>query len=323
MMEDEHIWKYLLVGMGRAEKQASWPERKTALEKVITEFPNSRWSDDAALILAIGIYEFEGKTGLDELKSTLEARDQGYFGDAEKAIGELNTIVEKYPNEKTILSPWLVPGCGPQLDNHWMMARASLPFDKHGKFSQQDREYLVYFDHLEKFPVYTKDVAKLYIAGLLTFQKDDMPSSIEVLEEILSDTVEFKLAVIADKSRALEEYAHLIRIGIERPQYIAYRGLITLYRAQGRKEEMVSLTQSFAEIVNQGINVPIIEEVGKVYDELGLTNKAKQQYQSALDTLEIVIDLDKQRKVRLGHAVMTDSDLLKKKAELELLINKD
>ncbi len=320
-IQEVKIWHNLLEKYFAAEHQKYWPERKTALEEIVSEYPNSRWADDAALILACGKFEFEGKKGIDDLKSNSEAYTQGYFGNAKEAIKELRNIIKKYPNEKTIVSPWWLAGAGCRFDGVWIYTigrlsflnrdgsiREGRPFDKKGSISQQDKEVLAYFDHLDEYPVYTKDIAQLFITEILGHQGKFSDAALE-LEKVLSNISEFEKEVKADNVAASDPNGFLVR-GLFRPEYRAYISLIGCYEKQEDAEKIVARTDILSPIVNQGAHYGMIRRVGEIYEKYGLRLKAKSQYQLALTKVNEYVLADRERSKHLEYIKpVTDEDI--------------
>lgn len=214
MIDSAHIWKNLLTNYPYAEHQKHWPERKTGLEQIVNKYPDSQWADDAALILACGKFEFEGRAGLDDLQGNSEAYAKGYFGNAEEAIKDLRTIIDSYPHAKSIIDPVWFAGLGCKFNGVWLSSQGGLvslnsdgtiqtskPFDRSGAIPQKHKEVLAYFDHLEKYPVYTKHIAHLFISEILGHQGKFSEAASE-LEKVLSDLSEFEKAVKADNVAA-------------------------------------------------------------------------------------------------------------------------
>ena len=315
-IEQVRVWHNLLDGYFSTANE-HWRSRKASLQKITNEFPNSQWADDAALILACGKFEFEN--------------------DAEGAILALSDIISRYPNGNTIISPWWVAGSGCRFDNIWEMAQGSLsyhnrdgsirkgrPFDAHGYMSQDRKEILAYFDHLNKYPVYTKDVARIFISEILLHQGRFSDAALEY-ETLLSDP-QFSKAVQEDAVAASQVNGYLIK-NIDRPQYRAYIALVESYKKLGKSERIIAETDKLAAVVNHGANIGIVKRVGETYDEIGLESKARSQYQIALGKLNNLIDIDKKRTKLLREQegypngeVNVSPFLTQEKTELENLI---
>ncbi|NLW84706.1 MAG: hypothetical protein GXY41_09950 [Phycisphaerae bacterium] len=299
MIDSAHIWKNLLTKYPYAEHQKHWPERKTGLEQIVNKYPDSQWADDAALILACGKFEFEGKAGVDELQSNSEAYAKGYFGNAEQAIKDLRTIIDSYPHAKSIIDPVWFAGLGCKFNGVWLSSQGGLvslnsdgtiqtskPFDRSGAIPQKHKEVLAYFDHLEKYPVYTKHIAHLFISEILGHQGKFSEAASE-LEKVLSDLSEFEKAVKADNVAANGPDGVLIKRGLDRPEYKAFSALIGYNEKAGDHEKVVPITDKYAPIINQGAHYQMIRHIGEIYEKHGLRLKAKSQYQIALDKIQL------------------------------------
>lgn len=335
MINEAPVWKKLLKNYCYAEHQKYWPERRSELREIVNEFPDSQWADDASLILACGKFEFEGKEGIDTLRSNADAYRQGYFANAEEAIGDLRNIVNKYPKGRTIIKPVWIAGGGCRFDGVWEMSQGSLvflnadgsvrttkAFDRNGKIAQDEKEILTYFDHLDKYPVYTKDVARIFISEILGHQGKYSEAALE-LEKFLSDTAEFAESVAADTSAASRVEGYLVR-NIGRPRYRAFVSLMGYNQKLGRNEESILQADRLARIVNQGANIEIVKHIGRFYAQFGLQEKSKLQYRIALKKLESAIDIDKQRRILVDRIDPKDAQvnprLLHEKEELEDLV---
>ncbi len=306
MIDEAPIWKNLLVNYPYAERQKHWLGRKEALKQIVSRFPNSQWADDAELILACGKFEFEGKAGIDDLKSNAEAYSKGYFGDAEAAIEALRSIIKKYANEKTIVKPVWSAGGGCEFDDVWLYNQGSLfslnpdgsvktskPFDRTGAIPQQDKEVLTYFEHLDKYPNYTADVARIFISEIYGHQKKCKEAS-EELEKVIANVEQFTETLQADRIVAMDVNGFFIR-RISRPQYVAHISLMGYYEKLGSDEKAIATTDSFAAIVNQGTNYGMMKLIGEFYERHGLQSKAKSQYQLALNRINEYIAADRER----------------------------
>jgi len=168
MIEEEPIWFNLFANYYFAEKGKYWNDTKVKLKTIINEYPESRWIDDAELMLAGGKASFEG--------------------DIQGAIDILEDIIEKYPASQTVVTYW-APDSGCRFDMDWMYSVAFImggkAFDRYGTINKYDRALLYYFEHLEKYPRFTKDVAKFIIALMLS-QQGDMVGAITELESLIA-----------------------------------------------------------------------------------------------------------------------------------------
>jgi tetratricopeptide (TPR) repeat protein len=333
MIDEAPIWKNLLVNYFYADHQKFWPEKKKALQQIVNQFPDSQWADDAELILACGKFEYEGKQGIDNLTTNADAYAKGYFGDANEAIKDLRNIINKYPNAKTIISPWWAVGYGCTFDGIWEMNQSSLRrYNRDGSIrggipfgtSQQEKEVLAYFNHLDKYPILTKDVAITFIAEIYGHQKKYKEGA-EELEKVIANTDQLTKTLQADRITATDANGFLIR-GIDRPEYRAYISLVGCYEILKNTEKATATTDSFASIVNQGPNYGMMKRIGEFYDKHGLKEKAKSQYQQALNRIneDIVADMERSKHLEYIKKPTTDEErspqLTQAAAELKKLI---
>lgn len=280
MIEEAPIWKNLLVNYSYAEHRKFWPERKRALEKILDKFPDSRWADDAALILACGKASFEN--------------------DPNGATADLKKVVEQYPSGHTIVTYW-DPEDGCRFDDTWLMwqgglvflnpdgtTRTAKPFHRNGEISQLEKEALAYFKHLEKYPKPTAVMAQLFISQILGL-KEDMAGTIAVLEKIVSSSAAYLARINkADRIAASQSDGYYIRGLITRPEYRAYLSLIGYYEKQQKIEKAISTADKLFNLCTKdGWLWSINKHIGNFYERHGLVKKAEEQYQLALDGLMI------------------------------------
>ena len=277
MIEEAPIWDYLLVKYGYAAHAKYWPERKAALQTIVNEVPDSRWADDAALILACGKADFEG--------------------DANGAVAALREVIKKYPDGHTIVDEWSPPeGC--RLDQAWLMwvgglvflnpdrtIGVSRPFDRDGKISQEEREILAYFDHLEKHPKLTIDVAQCFIADKL-WRQGKLAGATAELEAIIARHPDLAAINAADRQAAVQADGYLIghvppneTTPVWRPEYDAYLWLSGLYQAQGQNDNAVATAVALAEACSaDGWYYRLNRRVGDRCAENGRWTEAERQY---------------------------------------------
>jgi len=317
MIKEAPIWKNLLKNYGHAPHEKYWPDRKVALEEVVSQYPNSQWADDAALILACAKADSEN--------------------DTVGAIAGLQNVVKAYPNAQSIVVFW-DPAIACVFDRTWLMwqgglvflnpdktIRSAKPFDRHGEISQTESEALAYFEHLEKYPRSTKVTAQFFIAKM-PYQKGDVEGAISALEKITSNSAGYLSTMVqADGVAALGPYGYHIR-DLSRPEVDAYFDLIGLYEQKGQFDKAIAKGDQFASSVNNGPRWDIIKLLGKFYDGRNFKEKAKAQYQVALSVVEKYIEADKERSKHLEFIKPpTEQDLsphLKREAaELESLIS--
>jgi len=311
IIKEAPIWKYLLVNYFYADRTIYWPERKEALKKVIEEFPDSRWADDAALLLAGGQASIE-----DDIKG---------------AIIVLKKIIQDYPSENTIVTGWdLEKGC--RINEAWLMwapdlafldqdrtIRASYPFDRDGMISILEREALTYFDHIEKFPVPTKNVAQLGIASMLQALGDLSGASSE-LEDLISGYSDLPAINSADREAANNPDGYLIACEppsdmtpVWRIQYAAYQSLISLYQLQDKKDKAEKLALELVSICSpDGWYWNINRYVGDIHAANGQWSMAAMQYDLALQGLQKLVAKQAQRQEALYQAgyVMKPGDFI-------------
>lgn len=293
MIKEAPIWNNLLVDYPLADHKKFWPERKKALEKVVTEYPNSRWADDAALMLACGKASFEGdKTG---------------------AIADLKKIASKSSSGQTIVTSWSPDG-GCRIDEIWLMwqgglvflnpngsVRISKPFDKDGSISSLQKEALSYFAHVDKYPVTTKITAQLFSAEMME-SMGDRAGTVSMLEDIASNAESYlSLLSRADKAAASQQYGYHIRSLVRRPEYRAFLSLIKYYemqhetdKATKRADLLVSLSSPDGWLWN------VNKQIGDLYDRIGKRGKAEEQYKLALSGLKSFSMDEESRRKQVG-----------------------
>ncbi len=275
MMAERKIWKEIRLYYSRNPAER-WPERKNRLQKIINQFPTSQWADDAALMLAGGQAAVDGNT--------------------ESAIAALRQVMESYPSEHTIVVGWRTyMGC--KLDYMWMLETVPLlsrprsrPIRVDVPPSGQMREILAYFEHLEKYPRRTVDVAQLMIAQMLSSQ-GDVKGAIAELETIIDRTGDLRTIVAADNQLAKRPNAHLVKSHtpyafrrVARPQYAAYIDLMLLYQSQSEVEKAVAIGLELANTASpDGSRWSINRPVGDLLAQNGRWAKAEEQYQLAVN----------------------------------------
>ena len=275
MMAERKIWKEIRLYYSRNPAER-WPERKSRLEKIINQFPASQWADDAALMLAGGQATVDGNT--------------------ESAIAALRQVMESYPSEHTIVVGWRTyMGC--KLDYMWMLETVPLlsrprsrPIRVDVPPSGQKLEILAYFEHLEKYPRRTIDIAQLMIAQMLSSQ-GDVKGAIAELEAIINRTGDLKTLVVADNQLAKRPNAHLVKSHtpygfrrVARPQYAAYIDLIRLYQSQSEVKKAIVIGLELANIASpDGRYWSMNQSVGDLLAKNGRWTKAEEQYQLAVN----------------------------------------
>jgi tetratricopeptide (TPR) repeat protein len=274
-MAERKIWKEIRLYYSRNPAER-WPERKNRLQKIINQFPTSQWADDAILILVGEQAVIDGNT--------------------ESAIAALRQVMESYPSEHTIVVGWRTyMGC--KLDYMWLLETVPLlsrprsrPIRVDVPPSGQMREILAYFEHLEKYPRRTVDIAQLMIAQMLSSQ-GDVKGAIAELEAIIDRTGDLRTIVATDNQLAKRPNAHLVKSHtpyafrqVARPQYAAYRYLMPLYQSQSEVEKAIAIGLELANTASpDGSRWSINQSVGDLLAQNGRWAKAEEQYQLAVN----------------------------------------
>lgn len=275
MIKEAPIWKNLLVDYSLADHRRFWPERKAALMKIIRDHPQSRWADDAALVLACGRASFEN--------------------DFAGAVSDLTSLAGAYPLGQTIVVQWDKPlGC--RFDETWLLWQGGLvflnpdgsirkanPFDRHGEMPQLEKEGLAYFAHLERCPFFTRVQAEFVKADMYKLQ-NKMALAISTLEGIVSQSESYLPGFNrADRKAAAAPDGYYIRQSLPRPEYRAYLGLAGLYMNQNKKAEAEKTLTSLADkYSHDGWLWRVNDKAGDLFALMGLTDRAEKQYQLAV-----------------------------------------
>lgn len=274
-----------------ADRAKFWPQRKASLQAIVDEYPNSQYADDAAVILACGRYDIEK--------------------DAEGAIVALNQVIKNFPDGRSILEPiWAAPlGC--RFDWTWTRAMRSFSnlseYRNTRKRSVDDRaphivkgelDALAYFNHLTEFPVYTRDIVRLYISTILrTLDRFD-EAALE-LEKVTREIERFSKTVQEDYVAALEGEGNSFIQVLYRPNHVGYQTLVFCYRQSGKHDKALRTLDAYASVVDRGPNYALIQQVGDMYKEFGLAGKAREHYELALNTVNLCISKEQDRSERL------------------------
>jgi hypothetical protein len=240
MINEEPIWRNLLVHYFNGEPNKSWFERKSALNDIIINYPRSQWADDAALLLAGGKASFEH--------------------DINGAIKDLKKIIDIYPNGSTILTSWDVV-FGFTINSTWLMwapdlvienadgKMVSYPFDRDNKLSILELEALEYFNHLEKNPNLTKDIA-MYAIIQMTLAQNDRVDAIALLEDFVVKNQKISKIKEKDYEASKNKYGYLISnelpneiYSLWRVHYPVYLLLEHLYQENGEVEKATNLAK--------------------------------------------------------------------------------
>ena len=273
MIEEAPIWHRLKIHYFSDPVEKYWPQRKTALQTVITQFPASRWADDAALMLAGGQASIEGdRTG---------------------ALITLRQVMDDYPDGNTAIVGWTSDnGC--HLDVIWLISSSHLhPFDRFGGITKDNLEILAYFEHLEKYPRRTTEVAQL-ISAQIRAEGGNFKGAIAELEAIIDRSTELGTLVTIDEQAthpnitfnplAAPIFAPFVIRGFARPQYSAYRYLMHLYQSQKDVKKAMAVGLELANIASpDGREWFINRVVGNLLAQNGRWAQAEEQYQFAMN----------------------------------------
>jgi len=270
------IWKNLLVNYNCTDITSCWTDRQTALKKVINEFPKSQWVDDAILML-IG--------------------DQAIVdNDVDNAIVKLREIQKQFPIESTIVDGWHYQrGC--YINETWLMCAPGLvvrdendnviktyPFDRDSIMDYLETETISYFDHLNKYPQRTKDIAQ-YIIALMYLKNGDVESAINELEVLLTEkdlrkirNIDFEASKKPNggfiESTPPFDVAPLWRVELASCQL-----LINLYSKQNQIDRLIEVS---SKIVNEfspdGWYWQTNKNLGDIYAKHKYLKKANEQY---------------------------------------------
>jgi predicted negative regulator of RcsB-dependent stress response len=288
MIEDAPIWHRLRIHYFDNPVKKYWPERKAALQTIINQFPASRGADDAALMLAGGQASIEG--------------------DRAGALITLGQVMANYQDGNTVVVGW-APDIGCALDRTWLetivllsptgSVSESRPFDRYGGISKEDLERLAYFEHLEKYPRRTIDVAQL-VSAQIRAEEGDFKGAIAELEALIARSANLRQVVATDQQFAVRSrdtftfritrlsapirFSPLHVRGIARPQYSAYRYLMHLYQSQKDVKKAMVVGLELANIASpDGREWFINEEIGNLLAKNGRWAKAAEQYQLAVN----------------------------------------
>lgn len=275
MVNEVGIWRNLTGNYFNPDTKEHWPGRRIGLKKLLKDFPDSRWADDAALVFAWGRVVFED--------------------DVDGAIADLERIVSDFPDGHTVVSHSNPEGSC-RLEETWLLwqrrlvelasdgtVKSAKPFDSDGELSFQEQEALTYFAHMDRYPRSTKTVAKVFMAELLA-KKGDKAGAAAVLEQIVSDAAGYLPAVSkADRIAGSKPDGVYFRRLLRRPEYQAYLMLIAYYEAQGDVSKAAELADEFINTCSaDGWLWEMNEYIGDFYGRHNLKDKAKEQFELAL-----------------------------------------
>ncbi len=285
MINEADVWMNLLPYYNYGDKTSCWPERKQSLMKIVNEFPESQWVDDALLMMT------DEKAVIDN--------------NIDAAISELREIQKNYPDESTIIDFWYYPrGC--LISEAWLMwVPGSLvvpdgnnnvinttPFDRDNVIDELELEAITFFEHLEKYPHRTKDVAQ-YIIALMLSQKGDFEGAIHELEALLADknlqeikTIDYEASKLPH-GYLIESVPPYDRLPLTRVELSACNLLLGLYPLQNEDEKLMQLSDKIAnEFSFDGWYWFINKKLGNIYAQHNQTIKAYEQYQLSIEGIK-------------------------------------
>ncbi len=284
MINEAAVWKNLLPYYSYTDKTSYWPERKQALMKIINEFPTSQWADDALLMMA-------GEKAIID-------------NNIDEAIPELRKIQKNYPSESTIIDFWHNQiGC--QINRTWLMWVPGLvvrdennnvintvPFDRDNDIDELELEAITFFEHLEKYPERTKDVAQ-YMIALMLMQKGDAEEAIHELEVLLSNKNLQNIRTI-DYEASKSPHGYLIesvpptnRHPVIRVELAACNLLFSLYSQQNENDKLIQLADKIANDFSfDGWYWLFNKKLGNIYAQHNQPIKAHEQYQLAIEGIK-------------------------------------
>lgn len=292
IIEEEPIWRYLLVQYGSGPAEKYWPERKAALQTVIREYPDSQWADDAAVMLACG-------------QATME-------GDIPGGIAALRAVMEKYPLEHTIVEywDWHTSGSGCIIAPDWLYVVPAHVSRRNPSFPS---ELVAYFEHLEKYPRLTKDIAQYLIAYMLSYQGNKV-GAIAELEDLISRYPDLAAINAADREEAAREMAagpdgwFIIqdpgweKLPLWRPQYRAYISLMGWYGDQGDQDKALATGLKLVSFCSpDGWDWCVNKQVAALCAEMEFWTEAEKQFQLALQGVHNFVAVKAQRLEELGY----------------------
>ena len=293
IINDALIWRNLLIKHTLANKNEFWVERQAAFNKVITDYSNSNWADDAALMLV-------GERAVIE-------------NNIDDAITDLREIILNYSTESTIVTGWdYTRGC--EISEAWLMYAPSLvlinkndsviarPYNRDGRISIVEHEQLAYFNHLENYPQLTKDVAH-YIIALMLKRNNDIDGAINELEILLSAYPDLSVIRNIDYSAYQQQYGYLIgsvppydNSPIWRVQYSASVLLINLYIQQNNIKDATKIADKLSvQVTYDGWYWGLNRYLGDFYAKNNSVNKAILEYDRAIQGLNNKIERDAER----------------------------
>jgi len=171
--------------------------------------------------------------------------------------------------------------------------RVSHPFDRDGIIDNLEREALIYFSHLEKYPQFTKDVARLMISEMHEKQ-GNYATAIRELESLIKESPNLSKINHIDREAANDPDGYLIQseppnnaLPIWRTSYGAYIALINLYATQNMYDKAISLGISLVSSISpDGWYWNVNKYVGSILLKNGDNTRAIEQFELARNGLQ-------------------------------------
>jgi len=284
MIRESAIWKNILVNYNCIDITSCWEERQKALNRVIKEFSTSQWVDDAMLML---ICE----------KAIVD-------NSIDKAILELKELQKKYPTESTIVDGWhFQRGC--QINETWLMWAPSLvvhdydgnikktfPYDRDSIIDNLELETLTYFDHLDRYPQKTTDIAE-YIIVLMYLKLGETDSAIKELENFLSKK-DFREIRTTDFEASKKPTGGFIEstppfdvAPLWRVELASCQLLINLYSKQKQIDKLIEVSNKIVtEYSPDGWYWQINKDLGDIYAKHKYLKEANEQYNLSINGIK-------------------------------------
>ncbi|MFC1781903.1 tol-pal system YbgF family protein [Planctomycetota bacterium] len=238
------------------------PEREPALQKILKEYPDSEYADDAALLLA---------------RAKLF-----YHNDANAAVDDLYKVISDYPDGNWISEDriWLemIPGIVHIDNNGQIVPRNPIKVRSGAKFS--------YFDYLEKEPHKTADEAKYWIAKIIlstNLKSSRYEEVITNLQEVVEKYTDPNLNRRAKDANAIGQFKDMPFPELMRAEQKCQHLLIKAYLDEKDYVNAATNAESYLSIYE---GHPACEEVhmmaGEAFEALQQWDKAASHYEEFL-----------------------------------------
>jgi len=248
---------------------AGGQDRIAQLEAALKRYPDSPFSDDAALLLARAVFMY-GKgtvavparfTDPEGIARVSPRASFAYSPDAEKAIDMLYDVIKKCPD-----GSWIAEDPVVQRDVAVDVLMYYPRISRAAQFSGDDehsRKIASYMGYLAEHPNKTADEAKCCIAWII-FETRCERRYLEA-EQLLHGVVERYRA--ADRTHADEKAAKSLGndliSSIPRAERSAAAQLIEFLRLQGRRDAAIAAADDYAKLFKGHDSVPTVVEYAK------------------------------------------------------------